>query len=169
MTLKHFPASHLPFPLLPRATLSSAPGRTRRSAMTLFEVVVSLAIFLFALTAITQLMSLGSGNIMEADVRSHGALLCQSKMAEVVAGAQTLGSTGFASYQSNANPGWEWMVECNEDGEYPGLWEVQVSVKRDVPGRGSVSVSLSQMVMDPSKKGSTLDAPIPSMATTGSN
>ena len=151
---------------LDRSKLKAGSFDNGRAGLTLLEVVISLAIFLISLTAISQLMSLSSGNVMEASVRGKAALLCQSKMAEVVAGEADL-SAGSGDYDG-ANKGFEWHLECEQDGDLPGLWNVEVFVKKNVPGRGDVEVSLSQMVFDPRLKGSTTDYPIPAAAgTTG--
>ena len=62
--------------------------------------------------------------------------------------------------------GFEWMLECEEQ-DLPGLWLVTVVVRKTVPGRSHIEVSLSQLVMDPTRKGSTLDLPIPATAASG--
>jgi len=147
-----------------------SPQRKRgfRTGMTLLEVVVSLAIFLFALAAIYQLLSLSGANVMEAAVRTRAAMLCQSKMAEVQAGAVSIeGGSGWATFPDDSSPGFEWMMTSAPNEDVPGslLYNVQISVKKDVPGRGSIEVSLGQMVLDCSKKGSTLDPAIPAANT----
>lgn len=127
-----------------------------RPGLTLLEVVIALAIFLFSLVAITQLLTLSGERALLANLRAHAALLCQSKLAEVVSGVQPLQSAGYAAFTDD--PDWQWRMECNE-GDVPGLWNVQVWVKKDRPDGSAVEVTLSQMVLSPSKRGSVLDPP----------
>ena len=141
----------------PRGEYSNPAGRGRKSraGLTLLEVVVSLAIFLFSITAITQLLTMSSDNVIEANRRTQAGLMCQSKMAEIVAGAVTLDSTGYAPFDEN--PDWQWRVDC-EPNEVTGLWHVQVWVKKEGQGRGAAEVCLSQLIFNPPQRGSTLDA-----------
>ena len=153
----------------PLSAVRAQPGSLHRgrAGLTLFEVVLSLAIFLFSLTAISQLMTSSGNNVLEASVRGEAALLCQSKMAEVTGGALEL--SGGAGEYDGANKGFSWRLDCNQDGDLPGLWSVEVIVTKTVPGVGEVEVSLSQMVYDPRMKGSSTDYPIPAAAgSTGS-
>jgi type II secretory pathway pseudopilin PulG len=140
-----------------------------RRGLTLVEVVFSLAIFLFSLTAVSQLLSLSGANVMDASARSRSALLCQSKMAEVLAGVESVEGSGggyapFNTGDGSSNEGFEWRMSSTPDDSLPGLYHVQVYVRKEVPGRGYVEVSLGQMVVDPGKKGSTLDNPVPASA-----
>ena len=160
MRLKSFPAAH-------------REHRKGRSGLSLLEVVVSLAIFLFSLTAVVQLMSLSSANVQEASARSRAVYLCQSKIAQIIAGEQPVsGGGGYRTFDDDStgdgpsNPGFEYSIESQPVDDIPGLYNVQVTVCKDVPGRGKVEISLSQMIMDPGKKGSTLDMPIPGMSAT---
>jgi Tfp pilus assembly protein PilV len=140
-----------------------------RSGLNLLEVVVSLAIFLFSLTAIFQLMSMAGADVMESNVRARAALLCQSKLAEVQAGIVSVeGGSGWAVFPDDSSAGFEWMMTSDPNEDVPGslVYNVEITVKKMVPGRGAVEVTIGQMVMDPSKKGSSLDPAIPSAQTT---
>src|SRR5690242_21595778 len=112
--------------------------RKRRSGLTLLEVVIALAIFLFSLAAITQLLSLSGERALTANLRSQAGLLCQSKLAELVAGVETLSSAGYTSFPND--PDWQWRAECNE-GDVTGLWNVQVWVKKDRSDGSALEVS----------------------------
>lgn len=127
--------------------------RAPRSALTLLEVIISLAIFLFSVTAIAHLLSLSGDRALEANFRTQAMLRCQSKLAEVVAGAQPLSSSGWSSFSDN--PGWNWQLSCSQ-GDIANLWNVQVSVKKKRADGSFVEVSLGQMVLDPAVRGSTL-------------
>jgi general secretion pathway protein I len=140
---------------------------TRRSGLTLFEVIVSLAIFLFALTAVSQLMSLSTGNVLDASVRGEAALLCQSKMAEYMAGSVQSSDSGD---YDGANKGFSWTITSTDDPSgLTGLMTIEVTVSKEIPNHGTVAVSLSQMVYNPALKGSTTDLPIPAIATAPSS
>ena len=71
-------------------------------------------------------------------------------MAEVVAGVVPLSG---GSGEDEDLPGWEWTVEAEEH-DVTGLWRVRVSVRRQ---NEDTAVSLDQLVLDPSKRGSAFD------------
>jgi Tfp pilus assembly protein PilV len=135
----------------------------KRRGITLLEVVVSLAIFLFSLTAITQLVIFSSDNIVQANLRTQAGLLCQSKLNEFLAGTMSFDSS---SGTFDVDPGWQWSVDCTPDNTVSNLWQVNVVVKREHAGR-TVEVSLSQLVFDPTQRGSTID--VPATNASGSN
>src|SRR5260370_28861378 len=66
--------------------------RPRRAGMTLLEVLISLAIFMLSLVAIGRLVSLSSERAREVQLKAEGMLKCQSKLAEIVGGAEQLAS-----------------------------------------------------------------------------
>lgn len=119
-----------------------------RRGLSLLEVLVALTIFLLALIAISQLTDLGGQLAADLDLRSQGALLAQSKLAEVIAGAVPLTS------QSADVDDWTWTLDAVPD-EIPGLFRVKVVVTHETPGGGKVEVTLAQYVLDPSVRGST--------------
>jgi general secretion pathway protein I len=130
--------------------------KTRRAGLTLLEVVVSLAIFLFSLAALAQLLSVSRDQVLQGYLRTQATLRCQSKMAEVLGGAQSLSSSGWTGFSDDAN--WEWQLNASQ-GEVTNLWNVQVSVQRK-PGTGStVEVSMARMMFPPTMRGSTLVNP----------
>jgi general secretion pathway protein I len=143
------------------STSRLAPASKARSGLTLLEVVIALALFLFSLAALSHLMSLSSQNVVESNLRSQAGLMCQSKLAEVLSGAVSLDSTGYSAFDEN--PDWQWRLDC-EPNEVVGLWNVQVWVKKDRANGAPFEVSLRQLVFSPSAKGSTLD-PAPSASS----
>jgi type II secretory pathway pseudopilin PulG len=135
--------------------------------MTLLEVVIALAIFLFSLTAIAQLLSFSRDRVVDGHLRSQANLRCEAKLAEVLTGAESLSS---ASGSFSDDPNWSWRLNCSEQGSVPNLWSVEVTVEKK-KGTGTVAVSLSQMMFAPNLRGSTLvdlgnvtDGPNPSTA-----
>src|SRR5262245_60910617 len=87
----------------------------RRQGLTLLEVLVSLAIFLFAFAVLSQLIGMGGNLAVEAQNRSEAAQKARRKLAEVVSGVQPLSST------SGTEDDWEWSVDC-EQGSVANLW-----------------------------------------------
>ena len=133
--------------------------RTRRG-ITLLEVIVAMAIFLFSLVAIYQLASFGNARALDVKEHAKASLLCQAKLAELVIGAET----PFPD-----DPDWQYEVSA-DDGAVDGLKKVRVTVKRERDGR-VMEVSLSRMILDPARRGSTFDkltgAPSSSSTTGG--
>jgi Tfp pilus assembly protein PilV len=138
---------------------------TTRPALTLMEVLVSLAIFLLSLAALTRLVTFAGERALEAQYRSQATLHCLSQLAEVEAGSIPLGSQGEADVGDD--PDYQWSMDA-EQGQVAGLWNVTVTVIRKVQGGPPIKVSLSKMVLDPSAVGSTQDS-VPVNSSTNSN
>jgi hypothetical protein len=139
-----------------------------RTALTLLEVVVAMAIFLVSLVAIYQLSSLGGERALDIQLSARTSMLCQSKLAEVTAGVEPMSSSGgFTNYPNEKDI--LWKMEATS-GTVTGLWNVKVSVRAELPSGKIVESQLSQMVMDPTLRGSTLYRPstAPANSTTPS-
>jgi type II secretion system protein I len=137
-----------------------------RPAFSLLEVVLALAIFLLSLVAIGQIVSLASDQALEVQQQDQANLLCQSKLAEVLVGAEPLASSsGLASFAEN--PDWQWRMEC-EPAEFEGLWNVKVWVQYERLDGKRIEARLSQIVLDPSLRGSTMDKPASAAASSSS-
>lgn len=128
----------------------------RRAGMTLLEVVISVAIFLVSLIAISQLVTMGSNRALDVQQQSLATMKCQSKLAEVIIGAQSLDSNDYTSYGDDG--GWQWRMDASE-ADATGAWNVRVWVKLDRPDGRVLESHLSQVVIDPSIRGSTFDRP----------
>lgn len=137
--------------------------RHRRPGLSLLEVLVALSIFLFSLIAIGQLITL-SGEIAR-DVQQQGlaAQMAQSKMAEVNAGAIALSSVNDSPFDDD--PDWQWSMDVTADST-PGLNRVEVRVFRSRSDGSRVESKLSQIVLDPSIRGSATDAASAATTTT---
>src|SRR5262249_17063654 len=118
-------------------------GGVRRRGVSLLESLISVAILFISVISINQLLDTAGEQAERVPRRSLAAQLCQSKMAEVVAGAAPLSS---GSGEVEELPGWQWTVEAEEH-DVSGLWRVRVSVRR---GNEDAAVSLDQLVLDPS-------------------
>ncbi len=137
-----------------RTGFSACPNacENTRAGLTLLEVVIALAIFLFSIAAIAQLLTFSSDRVIDGHLKSQATARCEAKLAEVLCGAEPLSSSG-GSFSDD--PNWNWQLNCSEQGTVPNLWNVQVTVERK-KGKNTLQVSLSQLIMAPSARGSTL-------------
>jgi Tfp pilus assembly protein PilV len=127
-------------------------GSHARSGVSLLESLIAAAIFFMAFAAINQLLDLAGQQAIAIRERSLAAQLAQSKLNEVVAGALPLsGQSG----SFDELPDWEWSVESSQH-SVTGLWAVRVQVWHN-GGNPANAISLDQLVLDPSKRGSTMD------------
>jgi general secretion pathway protein I len=138
--------------LAPVASSTIAARRRTRAGLTLLEVVIALAIFLFSLAAIAQLLSFSRDRVVDGHLKSQANLRCEAKLAEVLTGAEPL-SSGGGTFSDD--PNWSWQINCTEEGTVPNLWNVHVVVQRK-KNRDALQVSLSQLMFAPNLRGSTL-------------
>jgi type II secretion system protein I len=129
------------------------PDASRRG-LSLLEVLVALAIFLLSFVAIGRLVTLASDHALDIQQQSQATRLAQSKLNEVIAGIESL-QGGSGSFDED--PGWQWTVEAEQSSDVPNLWTVTVTVTHPGEGGDDVTATLSQMVMDPSIRGSVFD------------
>ncbi len=125
-----------------------------RRGLSLLEVLVALTIFLLSFVAIGRLVSLASDQAVEVQYQSQGTRLAQSKLNEVIAGAVPLQG---ASGSFDEDPDWQWSVDAQQNSDVTGLWTVTVTVKRAVGESEPITATLTQMVLDPSVRGSVFD------------
>lgn len=137
--------------------------RKTRKGITLLEVLLSMGIFLLAMTALTRLMEIGTDSALDATYRSDASRLAQSKLAEVEAGVIPPDSGTAGTF--DAEPGWSWEMQSSP-WSTPNLYTVTVVVTRT---RGKpVSVSFSQIVFDSRQMGKSGEIAKPeASATTG--
>jgi hypothetical protein len=117
-----------------------------RRGLSLFEVVVALAIFMGALAAIGQLVSVGARGAVEAKLHSQAVIRCETTMGEVLAGYIVLRNTSgtFAD-----NPAWTWNVSVSST-SHSGLYLIEVTATHS--GQSStrkVSYSIRRFIRDP--------------------
>lgn len=133
-------------------TMRAARPATRyppqRSGLTLFEVVLSLAIFLMSLAAVSQLISVGSRASVDAQLETEAALFAESKMAEVISGAVPLDPVSGQPV-SSADAAWQWSLTENT-APLEGLKDITVTVTHLGPdGEPDVTFSLRRYLRDP--------------------
>lgn len=122
--------------------------RTRtqfRRAMTLFEVILSLAIFVMAMAAISMLVTNGFRSAVRSRLQTDAVLRCRSKMAEFKVGAEKMVDArgGFEDDDQ-----WQWVSEVNRTNS-PGLVHLKIIVSRIDPDRiSNVSYSLRKLVRE---------------------
>ncbi len=102
-------------------------ARLNRTGLTLLEVLISLAIFLGALAAISQLIGIGSRAAVQAQLRTQAMIKCQSKLAEVIAGVQPMETVSLAAFEDD-NENWKWSLNV-EPGTYETLLKLTVTVQ----------------------------------------
>lgn len=118
-----------------------------RSGLTLYEVVLSLGIFLIAFAALSQLISTGSRAGVDANLKSEAILRCESKMAEVMTGAESMSSSGEIPFSDSDN--WFWSME-QSFGEHEDLLDLSVTVFHlNQLGKPDMSYTLRRLVTDP--------------------
>ncbi|MCS7045932.1 MAG: prepilin-type N-terminal cleavage/methylation domain-containing protein [Gemmataceae bacterium] len=128
--------------------------RTTRPGITLLEVVVAMTIFLFALVAIYQLSSFGNARALDTRDYHKASMLCQAKLAELIIGAEPLEPTPLTPFPGD-DAGYQYEIDVS-DSVINGLKNVVVVVRYEKDGR-TLEVSLTQAVLDPALRGSTLD------------
>jgi prepilin-type N-terminal cleavage/methylation domain-containing protein len=133
----------------------------RRRGLTLLEVVIALAIFLLALVPIWHLVSMGSERALDVQQLAQASMLCQGKLDGVKVGAEPLSGGGTVDI---GNLTWNYTIESSP-AEVENLHLVKVSVKYERPDGKVIESSLTQMVLDPALRGST----IAGAATIGGN
>jgi hypothetical protein len=120
------------------------------------EVLVALTIFLLAFVMLGRLVIFGGDRAREGQQHFRAADLCQSKLAEVIAGALPLTSQPEVGFEED--PDWHWSLDC-EKSNFPGLWNVTVRVSRQQARGARIVCTLSEMVLDPQIHGNVQDTP----------
>jgi len=154
-----------------RRPAARGPQRVGRTGITLLEVLVALAIFLMAWVGIARLISMASDQAVDARLETEALQLAQSKLDEVISGVTPLESQTDAAVDPSEAPGgqqgWTWSLDANP-ADVLNLWTVQVRV-RIQRGGSTTQVTLTQLVLDPSARGSTLNPPATSSSSGSSS
>lgn len=148
------PASTAPAPPCALSPLAKG-GRAPRHGLSLFEVVISLAIFMASAAAIGQLVSSGVRGAIRARLETDAILRCESTMAEVVAGILPLQSAQETPFADD--PNWVYSVSVTATPQ-SYLYAVAVSAAHTAGGNlGTISYTLSRLVRDPAAAASAAE------------
>ncbi len=124
-----------------------------RPGITLLEVIVATAIFLFAMGALLKLSGLAGDEAVAVRQKTHATELALSKMSEVVAGITPLSSADAQPFE-DPDADYQWSLTANSSGNTSGLYAVTVTVSHPRPsGSTPMQVSVSRMVLTPSYRG----------------
>ena len=128
----------------------SAGGSPSRSGLTLLEVLIALSIFVAAFAAISQLFTLGSRAAIQASLETQAVLRCESKLAEVVAGIESLEAADGTAFEDDPRWVWSLVVDAPPDSAPAELMQVTVTVAF-VPGdeNEEMEFSLVRFLRDP--------------------
>ncbi len=116
----------------PRPSVGCLVRRRRlrsRAGLSLLEAMFAIAILGLSLAAIGRLVQLGFQAAGRARIQSQAQILCDSKMAEIAAGALPLESVSSSPIDEVL--GWQYSVEV-QPAEQIGLLVVKVTVQQDV-------------------------------------
>ena len=126
----------------------------RRPGLSLLEVIVAMAVFLFSLVSLGHLMNASAALAMNGHYKSEATNLALSRLADLAAGSIPLEAQGDAPLEED--PDYTWSMQADASGT-EGLYNVTVTVSRKKNGGGLVTASLSQMMLDPNVVGSVFD------------
>jgi len=123
-----------------------------RRGLSLFEVILALAVLTMSLAVLGELARLGMRNARIARDKTQAILLCQSKMAEIVSGVivpEPVQALPLEDLGESSEPGWLYSIAV-EPGDQEGLIMVQVTVAQDLPlEKRPVEFSLTRWMLDP--------------------
>lgn len=119
----------------------------RRRGITLFEVLLALAIFLGAFAAIAQIIDLGRQASVEGQLENDAVLRAQTKLAEVIAGIEPMSAVQGQPFDDD--PNWTWGLSIS-DGPHADLLAVAVSIEHvRSDGNLNSAFTLNRFVRDP--------------------
>lgn len=120
-----------------------------RRGITLYEVVLALAIFAGAMAAIAQVVATGARAALQARLQSQAVMLCESKMGEVVGGVTPAQPISEATFSSDPSlDGWTWSLAI-QPGPRTGVMSVAVSVAcRRAGAQVDATFTLTRLVRD---------------------
>ena len=125
---------------------SGGATRSRVRGLSLFEVLLALAILGGALAAMGQLIANGVQAAVQSKLQTQAALLCESKLAEIAAGAEPMQGANGTSFPDA--PGWFWSASATPHG-VAGLFVVEVIVERRAAGLGATEFRLKRLLREP--------------------
>lgn len=123
--------------------------RSERSGLSLLEVLISVAIFLGALTAIMQLLNTGRESEVSARLKTEAVLRCEAKMAEIVSGIEKAESKSDGTFPDDEAGHWHWSADVGS-GSATSLLQITVTVEHLPDGQNpNASFTLTRYMRDP--------------------
>lgn len=121
--------------------------RSKRSGLTLFEVVLSLTIFVGAATALSQLSTNGTTAAVQARLETQAILRCESKLAELASAIEPLEDLADEPFLDDED--WTWTL-TTAGGPHADVIFATVTVDYNGPTEmSSTTYSLSRLIRDP--------------------
>lgn len=118
-----------------------------RPGLTLFELLLALAIFLGSVAALAHLINAGSRAAVEGRLQTRAILRCESKLAEILAGVEPMKSARNVPFKDDRN--WKWNLDVDE-GPVSGLLELKLTVSHTgKSSSASTSYSVQRLVRHP--------------------
>lgn len=118
-----------------------------RRGMTLLEVVIALALFFAAMSAIAEILRLGSDSSVKAQLQAEASLLGESKLNEVLAGIVPL--TSVQSQVFAESPRWTWSLAVEDDASL-SLKRILLTVNHlNTAGKSDHQVQFARWMRDP--------------------
>jgi general secretion pathway protein I len=119
----------------------------RRRAFTLLEVIFAIALLVGALAIIGQHVYSGVRSAVEAEALTTAELLCESTLAQAIAGAIPLEPA--AGVPIETMPDWQYTMEINEVESSSGLLAIRVIVTNAGSTPRPVEFALIRWMLDP--------------------
>ena len=123
--------------------------RTARNGLSLLEVLISVAIFLGALTAIMQLLNTGRQSEVSARLNTEAVLRCEAKMGEIISGIEKAVSSTEGTFSDDEIGNWHWSTEVTS-GSATSLLQITVTVEHLPDGKNAnAAFTLTRYMRDP--------------------
>ncbi len=144
----------------------------KRRGLSLLEVLLAMGIFLLTMVALGQLIIISGDRALDVKMQSQAVQMAQSKMAEIVTGIQPFNAQSGMPFDEDPDWTWSMDVQSIQSNGVTGLSQVTVHVSKNKPDGTKLDFALTQFVMDPTLRGSSLTYNQPplagSMSSTGS-
>ena len=144
------PTSYILHPTSPRP----------RRAFSLLEVILAMAILMAAIAILGELMRFGMRNAQAARDKTKAALFCESKLAEIVAGAipaNSVSDTPVEETFDSSDINWTYSIDVQMIDE-TGLAAVTVTVRQGGPdAQKPIEVSLTRWLTEPASTSTSTD------------
>ena len=122
-------------------------ARSPRAGLTLFELLLALAIFLTALAALAQLLDSGARAAAQSQLQTEAIIRCESKLGELVSGITPIKPVSNQVFDDD--PNWSCRLTV-ADGAWPNLQLVEFRVSHaGQSSLGNTSYTLRRYVRDP--------------------